>query len=418
MANQRRKLTKARMEANRRNARKSTGPRTPAGKRRAALNSLQHGRYASPSVRPMLDTMTALGEEPHHFRELLEDVLESYPPQNPLQVRIAEEIAGLLWQLERNHQAQEGKLLRTMEKLEMDRHLRLKQITTRTSYDALQAEVLETGLRRAPNSPAKFSELNACLERLSHRVEQGNFDDETELQALYGKSPTFLGAGIVNAFRALAKTPEGAELDPALYAGLRMMLAEEVRNVNEEYQFYFREYIDISRAMRQECRAPTQDPEYLRLKREEVRSRRQLERTIQLYLRMQREAGAGRARRRWSERLEQFFSPEPVSEPGGMRARPGAPRVSPAALQATPVAPEAAEVSLRHKLVRLEDSSPTDTRKPLSEDVIRKIREVYGLDPDPTPPSPERSGGGEKPEPAEGGEGRSGREADGEEKIG
>ena len=39
-------MTEAALEANRRNAQKSTGPRTPSGKLKAASNSLKHGLYS------------------------------------------------------------------------------------------------------------------------------------------------------------------------------------------------------------------------------------------------------------------------------------------------------------------------------------------------------------------------------------
>ena len=43
--------TRALLAANRRNSRKSTGPRTAAGKRHSARNALRHGRRARASCR-------------------------------------------------------------------------------------------------------------------------------------------------------------------------------------------------------------------------------------------------------------------------------------------------------------------------------------------------------------------------------
>ena len=43
-------LSLKRLRANRRNAKKSTGPRTAAGKRRSSVNSLKHGVYATHSI--------------------------------------------------------------------------------------------------------------------------------------------------------------------------------------------------------------------------------------------------------------------------------------------------------------------------------------------------------------------------------
>ena len=54
-------------EANRRNARKSKGPRTPEGKLRVRLSALKHGVHSDPLVRGML----SIGESPQaHYRLL------------------------------------------------------------------------------------------------------------------------------------------------------------------------------------------------------------------------------------------------------------------------------------------------------------------------------------------------------------
>jgi len=67
----------ARLAANRRNAQKSTGPRTAAGKRRAALNSQRRG-LAPPEIERQLQER---GENPHDFRGLHRDLVALFPPQ-------------------------------------------------------------------------------------------------------------------------------------------------------------------------------------------------------------------------------------------------------------------------------------------------------------------------------------------------
>lgn len=397
MIRKRHPLSRKAMEANRRNARKSTGPRTPAGKRRVALNAFKHGRYARASARPMWETMTDLGENPARFRAILQDILRSYPPRNPLQMMVCEDIAKLRRQRERNQQAQEARLQRSLANLEIDRHKRWREMTNRKSYDALQAEVLKTGLRRAPDSPSKFLELQACLERLLGRVEEGDFSQETELKAIYGEQPTFRGAGIVNTFRALAKTPPGARRDRDLYAGLRLMILEEARDVKEEYWYYTQEHVEISRAMRNECLAPAGDREYVVLRRQEAALDRQLERKIRLLLKMHAD-DTGRGAVLSMPLGEEAFAP--MEKVGGGPPTPPAPQrggrvaggtptgwgrsptLQTSGDRALPALPgstaEAADISLRHKLTRPADLSVVD-EKAKWEEVQRKIREIYGL---------------------------------------
>ena len=61
--------------ANRANAQRSTGPRTPNGKTRAAQNALKHGLTATTPVLP--------DEDPEAFAGLRQEVFEQYNPATP-----------------------------------------------------------------------------------------------------------------------------------------------------------------------------------------------------------------------------------------------------------------------------------------------------------------------------------------------
>ncbi len=74
------RLSRKQLAARRNNAQKSIGPRTAAGKRRSALNSLKHARYAKAPARPIVETIVALGGDPKAFTPLLLSVIRFYAP--------------------------------------------------------------------------------------------------------------------------------------------------------------------------------------------------------------------------------------------------------------------------------------------------------------------------------------------------
>src|SRR5713226_8115722 len=86
-------LTAAKLAANRRNAQKSTGPRTPEGKARVRLNALKHGLTAKQApITP---------EEAAEFDTLLADFRSDLRPTNPLEDSRVLEIATSLWHMRR-----------------------------------------------------------------------------------------------------------------------------------------------------------------------------------------------------------------------------------------------------------------------------------------------------------------------------
>src|SRR5688572_21227195 len=83
----------ARVEANRRNARRSTGPRTKAGKRRASMNVLKHGVCANSPLLP--------GECGTTFNTFAEEVRADLRPRTPVERTLVVHITSALWRLER-----------------------------------------------------------------------------------------------------------------------------------------------------------------------------------------------------------------------------------------------------------------------------------------------------------------------------
>ncbi len=85
--------TDAQIQANRENAKKSTGPRTPEGKARVSKNALKHGLLAQDSVIP--------GEDPAEFDRHLTTVENTYLPRNYVEKEIVRQIADSAWRMRR-----------------------------------------------------------------------------------------------------------------------------------------------------------------------------------------------------------------------------------------------------------------------------------------------------------------------------
>src|SRR6266851_4127818 len=82
-----------RAETNRENARKSTGPRTEAGKQRSSLNALRHGLTGHTVVLPSDDLVA--------YERHCKGFFNQYQPKNPTEVQLTQTVADLSWRLNR-----------------------------------------------------------------------------------------------------------------------------------------------------------------------------------------------------------------------------------------------------------------------------------------------------------------------------
>lgn len=81
------------LRANRRNARRSTGPRTFAGKKRSSRNAVTHGLFCEDLVLP--------GESQELFRAIRQGLIASLKPQNLVELLIVDRLVAATWKLRR-----------------------------------------------------------------------------------------------------------------------------------------------------------------------------------------------------------------------------------------------------------------------------------------------------------------------------
>jgi hypothetical protein len=146
-------ISAKKMESNAANAQKSTGPKTPEGKKKSSMNAVKHGFTARTVLLPSED----FGE----FRHRMTGFFDALKPRNALEVFHAERAMYLSWQLERIQRAQAGRIhVRALTHVELEENRialevgtlvqkLLKPLAGRTAvfpFDARAAEGEDEGL--------------------------------------------------------------------------------------------------------------------------------------------------------------------------------------------------------------------------------------------------------------------------------
>ena len=90
--------TERQKAANRANARRSTGPKTPKGKAAVRLNAIRHGLFTRDAVLP--------GEDSDAFEELWNEVWAELSPVGPIEKLLVERAINAMWRLRRSTRAE------------------------------------------------------------------------------------------------------------------------------------------------------------------------------------------------------------------------------------------------------------------------------------------------------------------------
>jgi hypothetical protein len=157
------------IEANRRNASKSTGPTTEEGKQRSRGNALRHGLTA--------ETVLGALEDAEDYKEFEAAITADYDAKSAVERELVLRLASLLWRLRRATTIETGlfEIQADMGKLTKDRSVDpgSRQIVhalfrpTPTGHDSVASSA--TGKSRSPGLTANPSvELARCFLRLAN----------------------------------------------------------------------------------------------------------------------------------------------------------------------------------------------------------------------------------------------------------
>ena len=140
-----------RFEANRRNARRSTGPTSEEGKRRSRCNAVRHGLTA--------ETVIASLEDAEDYKAFEAAVIADYEGQTAVERELVLRLASLLWRLRRATAIETQLLEIQAEALRKDRHQfddePQGQATSFCSVHHLPRPTLHHAARRSPEHRAE-----------------------------------------------------------------------------------------------------------------------------------------------------------------------------------------------------------------------------------------------------------------------
>jgi hypothetical protein len=203
--------TKAQVRANRRNAQKSTGPRTAEGKATVSQNAVKHGFLSR------LDVIR--GEEQAEFDLFREQMLGEWAPDGTMETMLVERITSLSWRLKRAERMQSEAFEALLTPDTSSLAVRLAQsLRPKRSQEEQNAED-ELAFGRAVVKDFSHGRVLDRLCMYERRMEHSLYRTMAELQRLrlmpevegstpVGSGPGTVGAGFKPARAASQETPD------------------------------------------------------------------------------------------------------------------------------------------------------------------------------------------------------------------
>ena len=190
----------AKIEANRRNAEKSTGPKTEEGKAIVAQNAIKHGLLARVAV--------IKDEDPAEFEGYRRRMLQSLGPEGEVQLSLAERIVNLSWRLKRAERMQDEALDYLIE-LDPSDHW-VKNLRWEHAPAAAPELLFGRVIARDFATGMVLDRLTLYERRIEHSLcRMMNELRLSKKQGVASGTDSLVGAGFKPALPASAETPHG-----------------------------------------------------------------------------------------------------------------------------------------------------------------------------------------------------------------
>ena len=296
------------LAAARRNARHSTGPRSPAAKQNSKLNALKHGAYVS--FENQRESMQALGEDPERFQALREELRSAFGPGDALFEKQIEDLAWLYWRRERLERAQEALRRRALQGIEEWQQGRRREMAGVT-FEASRHELVDWDLPVPNDRGVKLRLRLSYLGVIREEVKQGEYRlrQHTLLESLYRGEMGWRSqmiCALLYRFGEAAELPRELAQDPHYVEDLKALgewreppgeaeRQELLRLLEEEMASLGEELADEEKANeervaieREACLAPPSETWSL-LVRQEGSLDRSIDRKVRILLRLRKE---------------------------------------------------------------------------------------------------------------------------------
>jgi len=143
--------SQARIDANRKNAQKSTGPKSAEGKKRSCLNALVHGFRSEQVVLPT--------EDPSAFDAHFKEFVQEWQPVTKTRMHLVKRIAVATWRLDRCVRVESGRLSK-------------RAVAAMHQWDAISAATLKRSVDKWDSDPERaIRELKSSREGVAKLVE-------------------------------------------------------------------------------------------------------------------------------------------------------------------------------------------------------------------------------------------------------